>query len=39
MVVDIYRLENGRISEHWDVIQKINENNDNPEAFYTGFIE
>ena len=33
-VVDIYRLKDGRIVEHWDVIQKIDSEARNPQAYF-----
>lgn len=29
-VVDIFRVENGKVAEHWDVIQSLPENSRNP---------
>ena len=34
MVVDIYRLADGKIQEHWDVIQKVDKYPINPRAFF-----
>jgi len=33
-VMDLYRLEEGRIVEHWDVIQQIGEDSANPHPFF-----
>ena len=33
-VMDIYRIENGRIREHWDVIQEIPEHPVNPTPMF-----
>jgi predicted SnoaL-like aldol condensation-catalyzing enzyme len=33
-VMDIYRIEDGRIKEHWDVIQEIPENPVNPTPMF-----
>ena len=33
-IVDIFRLENGKIVEHWDVVQEIPENSPNPHGFF-----
>lgn len=33
-VMDIYRIENGRIKEHWDVIQEIPETPVNPTPMF-----
>jgi predicted SnoaL-like aldol condensation-catalyzing enzyme len=33
-IVDIYRLDQGKIVEHWDVVQDIPENPPNPHAFF-----
>jgi len=33
-VMDIYRIENGRIKEHWDVIQEIPEKPVNPTPMF-----
>ncbi len=32
--VDIYRIENGKIAEHWDVIQNIDPVTKNPKAYF-----
>jgi predicted SnoaL-like aldol condensation-catalyzing enzyme len=32
--VDIFRLEQGKIVEHWDVVQDIPENSPNPHGFF-----
>jgi predicted SnoaL-like aldol condensation-catalyzing enzyme len=32
--MEIFRLENGRIEEHWDVIQEIPEGSDNPNGMF-----
>lgn len=33
-IVDIFRLEGGKVVEHWDVVQDIPENPRNPHAFF-----
>jgi predicted SnoaL-like aldol condensation-catalyzing enzyme len=33
-VVDIFRLDQGKIVEHWDVVQDIPENTPNPHPFF-----
>lgn len=33
-IVEIFRLENGLIDEHWDVIQEIPENSENPNGMF-----
>jgi predicted SnoaL-like aldol condensation-catalyzing enzyme len=33
-IVDIFRLENGKIVEHWDVVQDIPDHSPNPRAFF-----
>jgi len=33
-IVDIWRLEQGKIVEHWDAVQDIPENSRNPHAFF-----
>ena len=33
-VADIYRLENGKIVEHWDVLQAVHEKPVNPHAMF-----
>ncbi len=33
-VVDIYRMENGKIQEHWDVLQSIPEHSVNPHPMF-----
>jgi predicted SnoaL-like aldol condensation-catalyzing enzyme len=33
-VVDVFRLEQGKIVEHWDAVQDIPENPRNPHAFF-----
>jgi predicted SnoaL-like aldol condensation-catalyzing enzyme len=33
-IVDIFRLDHGKIVEHWDVIQDITENSRNPHPFF-----
>ena len=33
-VIDIFRLEQGKIVEHWDAVQDIPENPPNPRAFF-----
>lgn len=33
-VIDIFRLEQGKIVEHWDAVQDIPENSRNPRAFF-----
>ena len=33
-IVDIFRLDRGKIVEHWDVVQDIPENSHNPRAFF-----
>ncbi len=33
-IIEIFRLENGRIDEHWDVIQEIPESSDNPNGMF-----
>ena len=31
-VIDIFRVEDGMIAEHWDVLQNVNENGPNPNS-------
>lgn len=33
-IVDIYKLENGKIVEHWDVIQDVPEKVANPNGMF-----
>jgi predicted SnoaL-like aldol condensation-catalyzing enzyme len=33
-IVDIFRLDQGKIAEHWDVVQDIPENSSNPRGFF-----
>jgi predicted SnoaL-like aldol condensation-catalyzing enzyme len=33
-IVDIFRLDHGKIVEHWDVVQDISENSPNPHPFF-----
>lgn len=33
-VVDIFRVENGKVVEHWDLIQAIPEKSDNPNGMF-----
>jgi predicted SnoaL-like aldol condensation-catalyzing enzyme len=33
-VVDFFRLKNGKVVEHWDVIQAIPENSENPNGIF-----
>jgi predicted SnoaL-like aldol condensation-catalyzing enzyme len=33
-IIEIFRLENGRIDEHWDVIQEIPESSENPNGMF-----
>jgi predicted SnoaL-like aldol condensation-catalyzing enzyme len=33
-VVDIFRVEDGKVVEHWDIIQAIPENADNPNSMF-----
>ena len=33
-VIDIFRLDNGKIVEHWDVIQKVPDNSVNPHPMF-----
>lgn len=33
-VVDIFRIENGKVVEHWDIIQSIPEKFDNPNGMF-----
>jgi predicted SnoaL-like aldol condensation-catalyzing enzyme len=33
-IIEIFRLENGKIEEHWDVIQEIPENSANPNGMF-----
>ncbi|HLO59546.1 MAG TPA: nuclear transport factor 2 family protein [Bacteroidales bacterium] len=33
-VVDIFRIENGKIAEHWDVIQEVPEKSANPHPMF-----
>lgn len=33
-VVDIFRIENGKVVEHWDIIQSIPEKTDNPNGMF-----
>jgi len=33
-IIDIFRLEQGKIVEHWDAVQDIPENSPNPRAFF-----
>ncbi len=33
-IIEIFRLENGLIDEHWDVIQEIPENSANPNGMF-----
>ena len=33
-VVDIFRIENGKVVEHWDIIQAIPEKADNPNGMF-----
>jgi predicted SnoaL-like aldol condensation-catalyzing enzyme len=33
-VVDIFRVDNGKVVEHWDIIQSIPENADNPNGMF-----
>ncbi|MET3898463.1 putative SnoaL-like aldol condensation-catalyzing enzyme [Devosia sp. UYZn731] len=34
VIVDIFRVENGKIAEHWDVIQQIPADATNPRTMY-----
>jgi predicted SnoaL-like aldol condensation-catalyzing enzyme len=34
VIVDIFRIENGRIAEHWDVMQAVPANPTNPRPMY-----
>lgn len=31
-VIDIFRIENGKIAEHWDVLQNVPDNSPNPHS-------
>jgi len=33
-IIEIFRLENGKISKHWDVIQEIPETSANPKGMF-----
>jgi predicted SnoaL-like aldol condensation-catalyzing enzyme len=33
-IIEIFRLENGKIDEHWDVIQEIPEESTNPNGMF-----
>jgi predicted SnoaL-like aldol condensation-catalyzing enzyme len=33
-IIEIFRLENGKIDEHWDVIQEIPETSKNPNGMF-----
>jgi predicted SnoaL-like aldol condensation-catalyzing enzyme len=33
-IIEIFRLENGKIDEHWDVIQEVPENSANPNTMF-----
>jgi predicted SnoaL-like aldol condensation-catalyzing enzyme len=33
-VLDIFRLENGKITEHWDIIQEVPQKTDNPHPMF-----
>jgi predicted SnoaL-like aldol condensation-catalyzing enzyme len=33
-IIEIFRLENGKIDEHWDVIQEIPEESANPNGMF-----
>jgi predicted SnoaL-like aldol condensation-catalyzing enzyme len=32
--MDIFRIENGKIAEHWDVIQEVPEKSANPHPMF-----
>lgn len=34
VIVDIFRVENGKIAEHWDVMQAVPANSVNPRPMY-----
>lgn len=33
-IIEIFRLENGKIDEHWDVVQQIPETSENPNGMF-----
>jgi predicted SnoaL-like aldol condensation-catalyzing enzyme len=33
-VIDIFRIENGKITEHWDVIQEVPSKSANPHPMF-----
>jgi predicted SnoaL-like aldol condensation-catalyzing enzyme len=33
-IIDIFRIENGKIAEHWDVIQEVPEKSANPHPMF-----
>ena len=33
-IIDVFRIENGKIAEHWDVIQEVPEKSANPHPMF-----